>query len=285
MQDLGLVLEGGGMRGLYTTGVLDYFMEQDFYVPYAIGVSAGACHASSYFSKQLQRSKRVNIDYINDSRYLSYKNLFKGQSLFGMDFMFETIPKQLEPFDFETFFSYEGSYIVGTTDCQTGEARYFDRSDCEDKDDILQLVRASSSLPFISPIVEFKGYELLDGGLVDPIPIKKSIADGNQKNIVILTRAPGYRKTPFKGKWLAKLFYRNHPQVVEALLKRYQVYNQTLEYIKELEAAGDVFLIQPDDSLDVDRIERDQDKLEDLYWQGHQTMQEEFDNLLQWLKE
>lgn len=285
MQDVALVLEGGGMRGLYTAGVLDYFMAEDFYLPYVIGVSAGACHASSYFSKQPKRSKRVNIDYVNDSRYLSYKNLLKGQSLFGMDFMFDTIPRQLEPFDFETFFAYEGRYIVGTTDCQTGEPRYFDRSDCDSNDDILQIVRASSSLPFISPIVEFKDYELLDGGLVDPIPIKKSIADGNQKNIVVLTRPPGYRKTPFKGKWLAKLFYRKHPQVVEALLNRYQVYNQTLEYIKELEAAGDVFLIQPDDSLDVDRIERDQSKLEDLYWQGYETAQEEFDNLMQWSKE
>ena len=284
MKDVGLVLEGGGMRGIYTTGVLDYLMEEDLYFPYVIGVSAGACHGSSYVSKQKGRSKRVNVDYVTDSRYISYKNLLKGQSLFGMDFMFDTIPKQLEPFDFEAFFAYEGKYIVGTTDCQTGEPRYFDRSDCDSHDDILQIVRASSSLPFISPIVEFKDYELLDGGLVDPIPIKKSIADGNDKNVVVLTRPPGYRKTPFKGKWLAKLFYRDHPQVVETLLNRYQVYNQTLEYLKELEASGDIFLIQPDDSLDVDRIERDQEKLEDLYWQGYESMKEEFNSLEQWLE-
>ncbi|MGM0369570.1 MAG: patatin-like phospholipase family protein [Bacillota bacterium] len=283
MEQVGLVLEGGGMRGLYTAGVLDFLIEKDLYFPYVIGVSAGACHASSYLSKQFGRNKTVNIDYVNDKRYLSYKNLLTGQGLFGMDFIFEEIPKQLEPFDFDTFFSQPGKYVVGTTDCQTGQALYFDRSDCENKDDMLQIVRASSSLPFISPIVEFKDYQLLDGGVVDPIPIEKSLADGNQKNVVILTRSPGYRKDKFKFEWLAKLVYRDHPAIVDALLERHRVYNQTLELIKELEAAGDVFLIQPDNSLDVNRIERDQDKLTNLYHQGYQRMKDEYTDLKKWL--
>lgn len=283
MSDVGLVLEGGGMRGLYTAGVLDYFMEEELYLPYVIGVSAGACHGSSYLSKQQGRSKRANINYVNDSRYLSYKNLFKGESLFGMDFMFDTIPKKLEPFDFETFFNYEGRYIVGTTDCQTGKVRYFDRSDCDSNDDILDIVRASSSLPFISPIVEFKGCELLDGGLAAPIPIRKSVADGNDKHIVILTRSPGYRKDRFKFKWLAKLFYSDYPKIVEVLIERHQIYNQTLDYIKSLESAGDIFLIQPSRPLDVKRIERDKDKLERLYQQGYQDCKEIFGSLKEWL--
>ncbi|MGM0502570.1 MAG: patatin-like phospholipase family protein [Bacillota bacterium] len=283
MIDLGLVLEGGGMRGLYTAGVLDFFMEQNLYFSYVIGVSAGACHGSSYCSKQKGRSKRANIDYVKDPRYLSFKNFFKGQGLFGMDFIFDKIPNQLEPFDFDAFFDYEGQYIVGTTDCQTGEALYYSAADCEHNEEILTVVRASSSLPFISPIVEFRGAELLDGGLVDPIPIKKSIADGNQKNIVILTRSPGYSKDPFSHDWLAKLVYRNQPGVIKALQQRHQVYNQTLDYVKKLEHDGDVFLIQPDASLDVDRIERDPDKLEQLYQQGYQRMKEDYPQLKEWL--
>ena len=283
MKDVGLVLEGGGMRGLYTAGVLDFFIKEDLYFPYVIGVSAGACHGSSYVAKQFGRNKAANIKYVNDKRYLSYKNLLTGKGLFGMDFVFDRIPRELEPLDFETFFNYEGRYIVGTTDCQTGEAVYFDRNDCNTKDDILKVVRASSSLPFISPIVKFRDYELLDGGLVDPIPIKKSIADGNQKNVVILTRSPDYRKEPFKHNWLAKLVYRNQPGVIKALKNRYQVYNQTLDYIKELEAKGDVFLIQPDNSLNVDRIERNQNKLEELYQQGYDRIKTDYDQLQDWL--
>jgi len=277
-------LEGGGMRGLYTAGILDFFLEKEVHLPYAVGVSAGACHASSYFSRQQGRNKVVNIDYVDDSRYLSIKNLLTGQGLFGMDFIFNTIPYQLEPFNFTSFYNYEGRFLVGTTDCKTGEAVYFDRQDCSHPDEMLTVMKASSSLPFIASPVEFAGRTLMDGGLAAPIPIQKSEADGNQYNVVILTRPSDYRKQPFKFNWVTKLVYNQYPGLVQALETRYQRYNQVKEYIAKLEAENKVFVFQPPQPLEVGRIETDQQKLTELYQQGYQQAQQQYAALKNWLE-
>ncbi|HZG70764.1 MAG TPA: patatin family protein, partial [Chondromyces sp.] len=172
----GLVLEGGGMRGLYTAGVLEYFLENDIEFPYVIGVSAGACMAASYLSKQLGRNAKVNIGYANDRKYLSFRNLIKNGELFGMDYLFNKIPNELVPFDYKAFEDNPSEFVIGTTDCKTGEPVYFSRK--EYQADVLTPIRASSSLPFMAPIVSFQGFDLLDGGLSDPVPLKKAEQDG-----------------------------------------------------------------------------------------------------------
>jgi predicted patatin/cPLA2 family phospholipase len=278
----GLILEGGGMRGLYTAGVLDCFLDKQITLPYVVGVSAGACHAASYISGQWGRNKRVNIGYIRDPRYLSYRNLIKTKSLFGMDFVFNEIPNRLEPFDYDAFYKSDQSYFIGTTDCATGLPVYFDAKQ-NNPDFILKILMASSSLPFISPTVEIEGKTLLDGGIVDPIPIRKSIQDGNKKHVIILTRNQDYRKKPFKAKWLANRVYSQYPEFTKALLKRHEVYNQTLDLIQDLEKTRQAYVIRPSAPLIVGRLERNPDKLTDLYKLGYQDAERSLEELIAFL--
>jgi len=281
MEGIGLVLEGGGMRGVYTAGVLEFFMNYDLYFPYVIGVSAGACNACSYISKQKGRNKIVTIDYVNDPRYLSVRNLVKEKSLFGMDFIFNEIPHNIEPFDFDMFHQSEQRFVVGTTDVYSGQPIYFEKKTHQD---VLQLVRASSSLPFAAPTVQIDDWELLDGGIADPIPIRKSIADGNHKNIVVLTRNANYRKSPFKHKWLAKRKYPEYKGLVEAMSNRHQVYNETLELVDQLATEEKVFVLRPSKPVEVGRMEKDKRKLENLYLQGYKDAQNQYEDLLKWLE-
>ncbi|NOV88494.1 putative patatin/cPLA2 family phospholipase [Clostridium acetobutylicum] len=199
MNNIGLILEGGGMRGVYTAGVLDFFMDKNLYFPYVSGVSMGACNAASYVSKQRGRTKSVTVDLADDSRYISLKNFIKYKSIFGMDFIFDEVPNKLFPFDFNTFSNSTQKLVIGTTDCLTGKEVYFSHSS---SNDILDIIRASSSLPFISEPVKINNYTLMDGGIADPIPIKRSIEDGNAKNVLILTREADYIKNPFKHNWI-----------------------------------------------------------------------------------
>lgn len=274
----GLVLEGGGMRGLYTAGILDFFLEQNLQLPYVIGVSAGACHAASYISRQCGRNKRVNIGYIKDPRYISYRNLIKTKSLFGMDFVFNEIPNHLEPFDYETFYQSDQSYFIGTTNCVTGEPIYFDAKKSS-PEIILKALMASSSLPFVSPLVEIQGKVLLDGGIVDPIPVRRSIEDGNKKQVVILTRNKDYRKKPFKSKWLAHCFYSKYPEFREAMFNRHVIYNETLDFIEELVNSDQAFVIRPSEPLQVGRLERNPQKLTDLYKLGYRDAESSYQQL------
>ncbi len=278
----GLVLEGGGMRGLYTAGILDFFLEKNLQLPYVIGVSAGACHAASYISRQSGRNKKVNIGYIRDPRYISYRNLIRTKSLFGMDFVFNEIPNRLEPFDYETFYQSNQSYFIGTTDCVTGQPVYFDAKKSP-PDLILKALMASSSLPFVSPTVEIEGKVLLDGGIVDPIPVRKSIEAGNTKHVIILTRNKEYRKQPFRSKWLANRFYSNYPEFTKAMLKRHEVYNVTLELIEELERSGKAFVLRPSEPLQVSRLERNPEKLLHLYKLGFKDAENCFSLLEEFL--
>lgn len=280
MDKVGLILEGGGMRGLYTAGILDYFMEKDFYTPYVIGVSMGACNATSYVSKQKKRNKAVTINYVNDPRYLSIKNMFTCKSLLGIDFIYNEIPNTLEPFDFKNFYNSQQKFIIVATECKTGKAVYFDK---DKDDDILTIVRASSSLPFISPIVKYNGMELLDGGITDSIPIGKSIKDGNTKNIIILTRPKGYRKEPFKKKRLLRRFYSGYENLIKAVEHRYRVYNKTLDYIDKLEKENKVFILRPTDKIKVKRIEKNTKKLEELYTMGYKDAENQYDKMIDWI--
>ena len=282
MKNTGLVLEGGGMRGLYTAGILDFFMEKNLYFPYVIGVSAGACNASSYISRQIGRSKKVNLDYIGDHRYLSYRNFIKERSLFGMKFMFEEIPNNLVPFDFSAYNKAKESFVIVATNCDTGKAEYFYNTHGHD---LITELKASSSLPFLSPMVNYKGMKLLDGGISDSIPIKKSLEDGNTKNLVILTRDKNYRKEPFSGKFISKRLYKGYPKLNEAMDNRYKIYNDTLDYIDSSEGTSNLFVIRPKTKLEVGRLEKNRSKLEDLFNQGYQDAKASYEDLVKWLSE
>ncbi|WP_223700459.1 patatin-like phospholipase family protein [Sutcliffiella deserti] len=280
MNKSGLVLEGGGMRGVYTAGVLEYFMEKNLYFPYVIGVSAGACMAASYLSRQRGRNRKVNIDFIKDSRYLSYRNYWKKKQLFDMDFIFDEIPNSLVPYDYETFLKRTEQFVVVATDCESGEPVYYHMD--EHGENMLQLIRASSSLPFVAPSVTYENRVLLDGGIIDPIPIKKAQEDGFQKNVVILTKPLGYKK---KFSRLSSLFqYKQHPIISERLQTRYQLYNETLSYLEKEKEQKSIFIFQPSRSISVSRIEKNQKKLTDLYNLGWEDAKQNFDALQRFLQ-
>ena len=282
MIEAGLVVEGGGMRGVYTAGVLDYFMEKNLYFDDCYGVSAGACHISSYVSKQIGRSMKVTLDYIDDKRYCSINSLIKTGDMFGVEMLYDIIPNKLELYDYETFNKFKGNFYSVVTNCKTGKAEYIKIKDM--KKDIIA-VRASSSLPLLSRIVEINGKEYLDGGITDSIPIKKSIKDGHKKNVVILTRDKTYRKSKPKFLSFFKLKYKKYPNLVKAIENRYKMYNETLDFIEEEKAKNKVFIIQPKLPVKISRIEKDKDKLKALYNQGYEDAKEIYEDLMKFLEE
>lgn len=281
MKTTGLVLEGGGMRGLYTAGVLEFFLEQKLLFPYVVGVSAGACMGASYLSKQRGRNKEVNVGLAGDHRFLSFRNLLFKRQLFGMDFLFDEIPNKIVPFDHETFRTGSEQFVIGTTDCETGEPIYYNKHD--NGEDILTIIRASSSLPFVAPAVSYGGKTLLDGGIIDPIPIQKARHDGYKRNVVIMTKAEDFRRHPSKAAMLAKFIYRKHPKIAELLEKRHLVYNDTLALLEEQENSGNVFVIKPSIEVPVSRIERNQERLLALYELGYEDAKKQYSKLLSWL--
>ena len=282
MIEAGLVVEGGGMRGVYTAGVLDYFMEKNLYFDDCYGVSAGACHISSYVSKQIGRSMKVTLDYINDKRYCSINSLIKTGDMFGVEMLYDIIPNKLELYDYDTFNKFKGNFYSVVTNCKTGKAEYIKIKDM--KKDIIA-VRASSSLPLLSRIVEINGKEYLDGGITDSIPIKKSIKDGHKKNVVNLTRDKTYRKSKPKFLSFFKLKYKKYPNLVKAIENRYKMYNETLDFLEEEKAKNEVFIIQPKLPVKISRIEKDKDKLKALYNQGYEDAKEIYEDLMKFLEE
>ena len=255
-------------------------MENDLYFNYVIGVSAGACNAASYISRQQQRNEKVIIGFIKDRRYMSLRNLILNKSYFGMDFIFDEIPNKHVLFDFQTYYESPGIFLVGATDCQTGKPVYLHKDDLGEQ---FQALRASASLPMLSPIVNYMGYELLDGGISDAIPIKKSIKDGNTKNIIVLTRNKGYRKRPGKFNALLKLKYRKYPRLIETMLNRYKNYNETQDYIELLENEGKAFVIRPSIELEVGRLEKDPQKLRRLLHQGYEDTKRSYEKIMEFV--
>lgn len=261
----GLVLEGGGMRGVFTSGVLDAFMKYDLYFNYVVAVSAGACNGMSYISRQPRRARLSNIDMLAKYDYISLKSLLRQGSIFDPDIIYDRLPNELIPFDWKTYFKYSSTFEMVTTNCQTGTAEYL--SDDHDKDRSLSIVRASSSLPYVSKIVEVDGVPMLDGGIIDSIPVMRAMEKGFEKNVVVLTRNKGYRSTE-KDRKIPAFVYKNYPRLRVVLSKRVKAYNDQLDMIDELEAKGDIICIRPEKPLEVGRIEKDVQKLERLYEEG-----------------
>ncbi len=278
----GLVLEGGGMRGVYTAGVLDFFIDKDIYFENTYGVSAGICHACSYLAKQRDRAYRVNVDYLDDKRYASFYSLVTTGDYFGVKMVYEDIPNKLYPFDKKTFEEYEGNLYSVVTNMKTGEAEYIKLKDM-DKDIIY--VRASSSLPLLARIIKVDGKEYLDGGIADSIPIEKAIKDGNEKNIVVLTQPNGYRKEKNKLLPVMKIKYKKYPNFINSMANRHINYNNSLDKIKEEEEKGNVFVIRPSKSLDITRLEKNKDKLEALYNLGYNDAKKAYNKLLNFISD
>lgn len=278
----GLILEGGGMRGVYTGGVLEKLLEEEIFVDYVIGVSAGACHAASYISRQNGRNREVTIGYVNHPEYISVKNLLVKRELFGMDLIFNEIPNSLVPFDYERFNNATEEFVVGATDCLTGEAVYFEKQNRPE--DVLAIVRASSSLPLMSKPVEFAGKLLMDGSIADPLPIRKALSDGVTKPIIVLTREKGYRKKRSRFARILPAFVRQYPAIAKKMESRHLYYNETMDFIDQLEQEGLAMVIRPMNLYGIRGIERDQEKLEVLYQQGYQDATARFDELIDFLQ-
>lgn len=281
MEKTGLILEGGGMRGVFTTGVLDCFLDYDIEFGEIIGVSAGACHACSFVSKQKRRARDISVNYIDDKRYCSVYSLITTGDMFGVDFVYKEIPDKLYPFDHETYNASATKVYAAVTNIETGKAEYHLLEDMsKDIDDL----RASASLPFVSRIVEIQGNKYLDGGIVDSIPLKKIEADGYLRNIVVLTQPKEYRKTENKIAWLAKILYRKYPKMYGLLKNRHIAYNDEVDYIDKQEAEGNILVIRPEKSLNVSRIEKDKNKLEEIYKLGYETTKKHIEEIRKFMK-
>ncbi|HZG56323.1 patatin family protein, partial [Paenibacillus sp.] len=264
-ENIGLVLEGGGMRGVYTGGVLERFMASNLYFPYVIGVSAGACNAVTYLARQRGRNRRVTIDYVDHPDYLSIRNWLRGKGMFGMDFIFDRIPNELDPLDYEALFACPETFVVGTTDPETGEARYYGNDVWKrDKATFMAVLRASSSLPFFSPPVLVDGRLQFDGGVADPIPAARALEDGCERLVVVLTKDASYRIQPFKRRRFAEWVYRRYPRLVEAMARRERVYNESMALVRRLESEGRAIVLQPSQKLPVGRMTKDRASLERL---------------------
>ncbi len=282
MEKVGLILEGGGMRGVFTTGVLDCFLDNGIEFGEIIGVSAGACHACSYISKQRKRARDICVNYIDDKRYCSIYSLITTGDMFGVQFAYHEIPDVLYPFDHETYNSSETKLYSTVTNVETGKAEYHLLKDMNEDIDNL---RASASLPFVSRIVDINGNKYLDGGIIDSIPLKKIEEDGYAKNIVVLTQPKEYRKSENKIAWLAKVLYRKYPKMYNLLKNRHLAYNEEIEYIDEQEARGNILVIRPQESLNVSRIEKDKTKLEAIYQLGYEVTKNQIDEILKFIRE
>lgn len=267
----GLVLEGGGMRGVFTCGVLDSFMDRGIRFPYVIGVSAGACNGLSYMSGQRGRAKYSNIDLLEKYKYIGLEYLLKKRNIMDFDLLFQEFPEHILPYDYEAYFRCPERYVMVTTNCTTGEADYFEEKQCKER--LIAIVRASSSLPFVCPITYVDNIPMLDGGIADSIPLMRARQDGFTHNVVVLTRNHGYRKE-IKGTKVPPFIYKKYPQLRKAINRRSVLYNEQLEMVERMEETGEITVIRPRNPVKVDRIERDIKKLTDLYEEGYRCAEE-----------
>jgi len=254
------------MRGVFTSGVLDAFMKHELYFPYIVAVSAGACNGMSYMSRQPRRARYSNIDLLRKYGYISLKNLLVKGSIFDPNLLYERFPNDILPFDYKTYAQNPAVFEMVTTNCLTGLAEYL--TEKTDSRRVMAIVKASSSLPFVSHITDVDGKPMLDGGIVDSIPVQRSIATGHAFNVVVLTRNRGFRSKESDHR-IPRFFYGDYPRLRVALSHRVEVYNSQLEMVEKMEAWGEIAVIRPQRPMEVGRICRDPEKLERLYEEGY----------------
>ncbi|MCH5251819.1 MAG: patatin family protein [Lachnospiraceae bacterium] len=276
----GIVLEGGTFRPMFSSGVMDALLSENILLPYCIGVSAGISNGVSYISKQPQRNLEIMQKYRNDKRYMSRSNWRKNKSIFGLDFVFGEIPNQLIPFDRETFFSYEGKCLVGVTNAATGQAEYKDAMEMDDK---YTMLRATCALPMFFPAIELDGNKYYDGGLSDPIPVKKALEDGCDKLLIVLTQPRGYVKHIGKyDKMGARMLGRRYPEIKRAILGRPERYNEAVKFCNELVKEGKALILRPNHLLN--SFESDVRRLEMSYWHGYRMTKEKMGKIKRFLE-
>ena len=261
----GLVLEGGGMRGVFTSGVLDAFMKYELYFPYVVAVSAGACNGLSYMSHQPRRARYSNIDMLRKYGYISLKSLLTQGSIFDPNILYERFPAEIVPFDYKTYADNPAVYEMVTTNCLTGLPEYL--SEKHDPHRITAIAKASSSLPYVAQITKVDGIPMLDGGIVDSIPVLRATSQGHPFNVVVMTRNKGYRSSEHDMK-IPPIIYKEYPRLRVALSHRVEVYNEQLEMVERMERWGEILVIRPQRQMEVGRTCGDVVKLERLYEEG-----------------
>ena len=281
LANAGLILEGGGMKGIDTAGVLDAFMEKGIEFSSCYGVSAGASVLCSYMSAQPERSYHIFVDYLDSRDYCSIHSLLTSGDLFGAYMSYDLIPNYLNPFDYDRAAQYPGRCYAVATDIRTGKPRYFRINDVKKS---MKAIQASCSLPLVSRNVMIGGEPYLDGGLSDSIPVRRSIADGNKKNVVIMNKEIGYIRQPSENQQLIRIRYAAYPKVYECIKERAINYNSTVDFIEEEEMKGNMFVIRPAVSLDVDRIEKNPQKLQSMYEAGKSDGEARYDAMKAYLE-
>ena len=260
-----LVLEGGGMRGVFTSGVLDWMIDHGITFPYLVGVSAGSSNALSFASHQRGRGKYIFADLQAERHYLGVRNIFRYRSIMDMDLLYHELPESLWPYDYAAYKANPMRVESVATDCLTGKAVYLEEK--EDPERIIDIVRASSCLPFACPIAQVDGIPMLDGGIADSIPLQRAIEQGYKHAVVVLTRHRGYRKEE-KPLRIPSFVYSRYPQLREALRTRGERYNAQLVMVEQLEQEGRIIVVRPNHPVEVARIETNMDKMNELYRHG-----------------
>ena len=270
-ENTGLVLEGGGLRGVFTCGVLDCFMDHGIKFPFTVGVSAGACNGLSYMSGQRGRAKSSNIDLMEKHQYVGMKYLLTQGCIMDFKLLFEDFPEKIIPYNYDAYFSNPDRFVMVTTNCLTGKAEYFEEKKSSER--VMSIVKASSSLPYVTQVTYVDGVPMLDGGIADSIPVEYAMKQGYEKLVVVLTRNHGYRKKESRMP-MAKAFYRKYPNLQKALAERNAVYNRTMDLVEKLEKEGRIQVIRPLKPIEVGRMEKDTVKLTALYEEGYELAKE-----------
>ena len=279
----GLILEGGAMRGMFTSGVLDVFMENGIEFDGAIGVSAGATFGCNFKSRQIGRAIRYNKRFAHDWRYCSVRSLLLTGDLYGADFCYNVLPNKLDVFDRETYKANPMEFYCVASDCKTGKPVYKKLETCDEHE--LTWMRASASMPLASRVVKIDGYKLLDGGMTDSIPLKYFEELGYNRNVVILTQPRDFRKKPASLMWLIKLMLFKYPKLVEAMRRRHIVYNEVTGDIFAKAERGEVFVICPEKSLGISRTENNPDELQRVYDEGRRIATEKLSELKRFISQ
>ena len=279
----GLVLEGGGMKGIFTAGVLDFLLDKKILFSSVYGVSAGACHMTSYIAGQRGRAFDISVDYLDTRWYCGIPSLVTTGNLFNTDVAYSLIPNDLNPFDNEAYEKYEGSAYAVVTDVETGKADYLRIKSCRGKN--MDRIRASASLPLVARMVEIDGKKYLDGGLSDAIPLERSIMSGNDKNLVVITKEVGYVRTPIPAAELAmlKVRYAGYPNVWKLMRNRDIRYNRQLQHVLDMEKEGKAFVLRPQHKSNTKRIDKNPDHLKELYYEGYAEAEKNYDRLMAYL--
>lgn len=271
IKDTALIFEGGGMRASYSAGLLNNLLEHGVYFDYVAGISAGASCSVNYLSRDTNRAKRSFVDVVKDPKFGGWGSFLKGEGYFRAEYIYEKTPypDASLPFDFKAFKANPAKLRIGAFQMETGKMAYFSREDIQSLQDLMKIVRASSSLPIFMPPAHFKDNVYVDGGLSGGVALDIAKEDGFKKFFVVLTQEKGYRKQPVKHPRVARAFYRKYPLVAEAMLNRYKLYNETLEELEQLEAEGKAYLVYPE-AMKVSNMEKDYQKLKESYQLGYE---------------